>query len=297
MSNLNHLLLRHTRLRAKIFYQGQNCGHWRFPPITNNHAVFHLIMQGQCRIKLVGEQSENTLQEGDLFFIARGIEHVIQSIEFEDEETESDQETSLARGLRPDATGILCGTFEFDEKVRNPLLEALPGSVVVRADFHSDPNWMKHLISLLIAESEHDSVGSNILVERLVDTFFTHVIRSYLSSTLAKTGVFAAYSDPALRKVLEAIHQAPEHPWSLEDFATISNLSRSAFIDRFTQTLKETPMTYLMHIRMETAYRFLKEEDRKVLDVALSCGYQSEASFCKAFKRLYNVTPSDVRRG
>lgn len=297
MSDLNQLLLKHTRLRAKIFYQGQNCGHWRFPPIVKNQAVFHLIMRGSCRIALAGEQPPYILQEGDLFFITRGVEHVIQSIDFEYGKIESHQEFSLAGGLSPDATGILCGTFEFDEKVRNPLLEALPSSVVVRADFHSDPNWMKHLISLLIAESDHDSVGSNILVERLVDTFFTHVVRCHLSSASVKTGVFAAYSDQALRKVLEAMHKAPEHPWSLEDFSTIANLSRTAFIERFTQTLNETPMTYLMHIRLEMAYRFLKEDDRKVLDVALSCGYQSEASFCKAFKRLYNVTPGDVRRG
>ncbi len=297
MSDLVDLLLRHTRLRATIFYQGQNCGRWRFPPIAKNQAVFHLILRSQCRITLAGDQSPHILQEGDLFFIARAVEHVIQSIDFERGETESDQEFSLIGGLRPDATGILCGTFEFDETVRNPLLEALPRSVVVRADFHSDPNWMKYLIALLVAESSHDSVGSNILIERLVDTFFTHIVRCYLGSNSAKTGIFAAYTDRNLRNVLEAMHQAPDRPWSLDDFTTMSNLSRSAFIERFTQTLNETPMTYLTQLRMDMAYRFLKEEDRKILDVALTCGYQSEAAFCRAFKRRYNVTPSDVRHG
>ncbi len=295
MCDLNDLLLRHTRLRAKIFYQGQNCGNWQFPTIVKNQAVFHLIIHGQCKIMLGSEQSAHVLQEGDLFFIARGIEHIIQAIDFDHSESQCSQEYSLAGGLRSDASGILCGTFEFDENVRNPLLEALPSSIIVRADFHTDPNWMKHLIALLIAESEHDSIGSNILVEKLVDTFFTHVVRCYLSSTSEKTGIFAAYTDQALRKVLEAIHQAPDKSWSLEDFSALSNLSRSAFIERFTKTLNETPMTYLMHIRMEMAYRFLKEDDRKVLDVALSCGYQSEAAFSKAFKRLYNMTPGDVR--
>lgn len=295
MSDLNNLLLRHSRLRAKIFYQGQNCGNWQFPTIVKNQSAFHLIMQGQCKIMLEGEQAAHILQEGDLFFIARGIEHIIQAIDFDHNESESTQELSLAEGLRSDTTGILCGTFEFDEKVRNPLLEALPSSVVVRADFHTDPNWMKHLIALLVSESEHDCVGSNILVEKLVDTLFTHVIRSYLSTTSEKIGVFSAFSDQALRKVLEAIYQTPEHPWTLEDFSNISNLSRSSFIERFTQILNETPMTYLTNIRMEMAYRFLKEDDRKVLDVALSCGYQSEAAFSKAFKRLYNLTPGEVR--
>ncbi|HIL39564.1 MAG TPA: hypothetical protein EYG29_03930, partial [Methylococcales bacterium] len=72
---------RPTRLRAKVFYQGQNCGHWRLPSIAKNQVVFHLLLHGQCDITPEGEQSPHTLPEGDIFFIARGVEHVIQSID------------------------------------------------------------------------------------------------------------------------------------------------------------------------------------------------------------------------
>ncbi len=142
--------------------------------------MFHLLLHGQCDITPEGEQSPHTLPEGDIFFIARGVEHVIQSIDVDHAENLPAKEYALTNGLRADATGILCGTFECDENVRNPLLDALPSSVVVKTDVHSDPNWMKHLIALLVAESGHESVGSNILVEQLVDTFFIHIFRSYL---------------------------------------------------------------------------------------------------------------------
>jgi len=142
--------------------------------------VFHLLLHGQCDITPEGEQSPHTLQESDIFFIARRVEHVIQSIDVDHAENLPAKEYALTNGLRVDATGVLCGTFECDENVRNPLLDALPSSIVVKTDVHSDPNWMKHLIALLVAESDHDSVGSNILVEQLVDTFFIHIFRSYL---------------------------------------------------------------------------------------------------------------------
>jgi len=148
--------------------------------MAKNQAVFHLLLHGQCDITLEGEQSPHTLQEGDIFFIARGVEHVIQSIDVDHVENLPAKEYALTNGLRADATGVLCGTFECDENVRNPLLDALPSSIVVKTDVHSGPNWMKHLIALLVAESDHDSVGSNILVEQLVDTFFIHIFRSYL---------------------------------------------------------------------------------------------------------------------
>jgi len=48
--------------------------------------------------------------------------------------------------------------------------------------------------------------------------------------------------------------------------------------------------------RMESANRQLCEGNAKVLAIALACGYESEASFSKAFKRLYGISPGALRR-
>lgn len=45
---------------------------------------------------LAGDQSRHILQEGDLLFIARAVEHVIQPIDLEGSETEPHPEFSLS---------------------------------------------------------------------------------------------------------------------------------------------------------------------------------------------------------
>ena len=56
---------------------------------------------------------------------------------------------------------------------------------------------------------------------------------------------------------LTAIHQDPRRNWTVPELAQQACLSRSAFADRFTQTLGEPPLTYLTRHRMRLAARQL----------------------------------------
>src|SRR6266436_814576 len=47
---------------------------------------------------------------------------------------------------------------------------------------------------------------------------------------------------------------------------------------------------------IQKAAALLQKGDRKLIDVARSVGYDSDAAFSKAFKRVVSVTPRDFRR-
>jgi AraC-like DNA-binding protein len=63
------------------------------------------------------------------------------------------------------------------------------------------------------------------------------------------------------------------------------------------ETVGATPLGYLTTWRMQKAATLLQKGDNKVVDVAKSVGYDSGATFSKAFKRVVHVTPSEFRRG
>jgi AraC-like DNA-binding protein len=55
-------------------------------------------------------------------------------------------------------------------------------------------------------------------------------------------------------------------------------------------------MQYLAQWRMQVASRLLLESTMNVASIALETGYDSEAAFSRAFKRLVGVPPATWRR-
>jgi len=52
---------------------------------------------------------------------------------------------------------------------------------------------------------------------------------------------------------------------------------------------------YLMHVRTDRAKHLLTSYDLKLADVAERCGYRDLAYFCRVFRKLAKMTPTDYR--
>ena len=72
-------------------------------------------------------------------------------------------------------------------------------------------------------------------------------------------------------------------------------MSRSA--DRFTAIVGQPPTQHLAQWRMQLAAGRLATGTAKVAAIAEEVGYESEAAFSRAFKRLMGVSPAAWRRG
>jgi AraC-like DNA-binding protein len=94
---------------------------------------------------------------------------------------------------------------------------------------------------------------------------------------------------------LALLHSRRDHPWSAEELARAAGLSRSAFTDRFTRVMDESPMRYLARQRIHFAANRLKTSHEPVSRVAFEAGYVSEAAFTRAFKREIGVPPAAWR--
>jgi AraC-like DNA-binding protein len=73
-------------------------------------------------------------------------------------------------------------------------------------------------------------------------------------------------------------------------------LSRSAFHERFADMIGQTPMQYLANWRMQAGAALLRDTAATVATVAREVGYESEASFSRAFKRSVGKSPAAWRR-
>jgi AraC-like DNA-binding protein len=72
-------------------------------------------------------------------------------------------------------------------------------------------------------------------------------------------------------------------------------MSRSVFAQRFKSVVGEAPMEYLTRCRLHQATQLLLESNMSIGQIANMIGYESDASFNKAFKRRLGVSPGAYR--
>lgn len=287
-------VLRLLRLRASVFLHSDFCGTWTVDSSGSGKATFHLVAHGNCWLHLPGAHQPQALAAGDLVVFPRDARHIISgSTAPLPDETPPGIVTSGGEGA---STSLICGYFEFDSPQVNPLLDALPDAVHIRSEQADNAIWLDTLVRLISLETEVDSPGAEAIVDKLSDVLFVQVVRTYMRENGPPQGLLAALSDTQIYRALQAVHLSPGSAWSVEILAMEAGMSRSAFARRFQQLMNITPMHYVAGWRMQRAYDVLAEGRQSVAAVAETFGYQSEASFSKAFKQHVGVGPGAVRK-
>lgn len=82
---------------------------------------------------------------------------------------------------------------------------------------------------------------------------------------------------------------------TLEDISSKANLSPGFFHTVFKSIKGSTPSEYVIRIRLENAKDLLKNSDVPLADIALLCGFGSQAYFNYAFKKQSGLTPKNYR--
>ena len=139
--------------------------------------------------------------------------------------------------------------------------------------------------------------GENILT-RLCELMFVEAVCRHLQSlTSDDTGWLAALRYRQIGSVLSLMHARPAFAWTLGELARQAGLSRTILAERFAHYVGMPPMQYLARWRMQMAARLLADSDIGVAAVAAEVGYESEASFRRAFKKLVGVPPATCGAG
>jgi len=193
-------------------------------------------------------------------------------------------------------TLLACCSVTFEEPALHPLLELMPAALFVRGAATDDAT-LPVLLDTMASEVLAQRVGAATMMTRLADVVITRVVRAWVEAQGEETtGWLVGIRDPKVGRALAAIHRRPGHRWSVEALADIAKTSRSIFSERFTSVVGVPPAKYLARWRMHLASVWLRNDRFTVAEVAARLGYESEAAFSRAFKRLSGVPPSSLRR-
>ena len=268
-------------------------------------ARFHFVAAGECWLHTAA-LGWIALHAGDVALLPQGTVHALadrpdgptKPIDDFPLEEIGDRTYRLVGGGDGDGlrTLLFCCSVNFEAPAVHPLLELMPQALLVRGASTDDAS-LPMLLNTMAEEVLSQRVGAATVLNRLADVVITRVLRAWVETCGGDTtGWLAAIRDPKIGKALAAIHQRPGHAWSVEALADIAHVSRSVFSERFVSVVGVPPARYVSRWRMHLAGVWLRNGRRSVSEVAALLGYESEASFSRAFKRATGLPPSAFRR-
>jgi AraC family transcriptional activator of mtrCDE len=273
------------QLRVEITANVRYCGSWFEQEPTTRFGQFHLVTEGDCWVSGPALPTPQHLLRGDLIVFPAGMHHTLSATPDPHRPISNDDS----------ATSMLCGELEFVMGTHNPIFSALPPCFIVRASDSSDA--FRQLADMLIATSTDRRWGRQMVQNKLADSLFTMAVCEYVRSAGEPRGLLAALTDVRLSKALAAIHERPGEEWTIQSMAQVAGMSRTAFAERFAQTVGQPPIQYLAQWRATEARRLLKNRRFSVAAIAEMMGYRSEAAFRRFFKRVDGSAPGQVRAG
>lgn len=257
----------HFALSARVFYSGLLCG-TSGDHITETAGHLHVLRRGILTVERPGSKPIRVTEPSVLFY-PRPCRH----------------------RFRVDEAGgaeLVCATIEFGAGMLNPIVQALPEVLIVPLESVKE---LAPTVDLLFAEAFGEQPGRQTAVDRLAEYFLVLLLRAAMSSRLIQGGVLLGLADPRLAKAIEAMHERPEHPWTLETLAVEAGMSRARFAVRFRSTVGITPFDYLTDWRIGVAQDLLKRGNPLKI-VAPSVGYASSMALTRAFSQRVGVSPT-----
>jgi AraC family transcriptional regulator len=102
-------------------------------------------------------------------------------------------------------------------------------------------------------------------------------------------------ADRRIVRVLEYIEAHLDERLSLNVLAEEAAVSKFHFVSVFTKSVGATPHRHVQHLRMQAAAGMLRDTDKSVIEIALTCGFQSPSHFAATFRCLFAQSPSEYR--
>lgn len=295
-----HLL----RLTGTFYCRSELTAPWgvELPPFEAC-MMFHVVTAGHCWLEVEGEEPL-LLQQGSLALVPHGNGHCIRSHPTDGTvplfdipvERVSERYEIMRYGGDGELTHLTCGVVRFDHVAGQQLIALLPRVLQIDTLADEEGSWLQSTLRYIAHEARELRPGGETVITHLADILIIQAIRSWLDSAPdAHQGWLAALRDKHVGRALAAIHREPEKEWSVASLAKEVGMSRSGFSARFTHLVGDSAMRYLTRWRMLLARAQLLETSDSLSVIADHLGYQSEAAFCRAFKRVFGVPPGSVR--
>jgi AraC family transcriptional regulator, alkane utilization regulator len=309
-------MLRAVRLTGSVFFNGSFTAPYRIvspkrfdkrTPLAHLHhiSIFHLVAHGRCTFETATGQRRD-IGPGDLLLMPFADTHKFWG----GDATETAYVPDIVQpgpiegmltvnyGGGGDETRLVCGYLESSEFLFAPVFRTLPEVLVEQTSDGRIGQLIASTVREIVALVDAATPGSQMVLGRLMELLFVEVLRRHIARLPSDSqGWFAAINDPIVGRALQLVHADPGKRWTAETLAREAGSSRTVLAERFNALLGRPPIDYVTSWRIQLAAERLRATDASIGKIAADVGYESEAAFNRAFKRVTGATPGRWREG
>lgn len=185
-----------------------------------------------------------------------------------------------------------------DSLIYRKYIQPLLDSSVECLIFSPEVPWQKEVLKnllLVFDVQDTESIGEIKTVELLLKIWETVYENANISESIPVAKA-TAHTQAQLQIMMQYIHKNYSEHITLADIAQTVSVSKSSALNIFNKYLRISPVSYLINYRLKRAAKFLASTDSSIYSIASNTGFENVGYFCRSFKELFGVTPSEYRK-
>ena len=272
-------------------------GPWAVHYAAHEAPGFTIVLKGECWVTFEGE-APLKLETGAFLLLPTTPAFTLGSLPDIVGTPTEPMDMPVRHGEQEGEADFIAlgGTFRI-ETVNAPLLLALLPRMIHVPPSEGRSVRLGRLIDLIADECRGDEPGKDMVLQRMLEVLLIEALRSQ-ESAMDQTcaGLLHGMRDPALARVLSAMHADVRADWTVASLARLAGQSRSAFAARFGAVLGCGPIEYLARWRMALAKDALLRGAKTLDRIADDIGYDSASAFSTAFRKRLGYPPGQFAR-
>jgi AraC family transcriptional regulator len=150
---------------------------------------------------------------------------------------------------------------------------------------------LERLGQALAVSQSGDAAPGKVFTDSISLAMVSHVVARHFGGETRGARTTAPLPLWRMTRVIEFIDAHLAEPIGLADIAASAGLTRMHFAAQFRRATGLRPHEYLLRRRVEHAQHLLTTSKHNVMDVALCCGFRSQAHFTTVFRKFVGDTP------
>ena len=184
-----------------------------------------------------------------------------------------------------------------DSLIRRRYIEPVVNFGIECIIFEPGKETDRKIISALteVFDVQEEKLGDIKTVELLIKVWYL-MYESADTDVRSEMQSSAAHSRSRLQIMMQFIHSNYQQKITLDDIAGSVSISKNNAMTLFGKYLHTSPVNYLIEYRLEKAAKLLTDTEKSIVDTASETGFDNVGYFCRKFKSLFGMTPTEYRK-